>query len=78
MLLAHSVLSSLPLNLAIFGLPGNAEFIILLVVILLLFGNRLPGAMKNLGQSFVQFKKGIRENDDTNSTEGETKSTSTF
>jgi len=44
--------------------PGPMELVILLVVVLLLFGNRLPGAMKSLGQSFVAFKKGIKEGED--------------
>ncbi|MCA9062033.1 MAG: twin-arginine translocase TatA/TatE family subunit [Planctomycetaceae bacterium] len=44
-----------------FGIPGGMEMIIVLVIVLLLFGNRLPGAMKSLGQSFVSFKKGMRE-----------------
>ena len=46
------------------GMPGLAEMAIVLVVILLLFGNRLPGAMKSLGQSFVAFKKGIKEGEE--------------
>jgi sec-independent protein translocase protein TatA len=48
-------------TLAVFGLPGQMEAIIVLVIVLLLFGNKLPGAMRNLGQSFVQFKKGIKD-----------------
>ena len=50
-------------TLAVFGLPGGAELIIVLVIIVVLFGNRLPGTMRSLGQSLVQFKKGIREDD---------------
>jgi sec-independent protein translocase protein TatA len=41
-----------------FGLP---EMAIVAVVILLLFGNRLPGAMRSLGRSVVEFKKGVRD-----------------
>lgn len=44
--------------------PGPMELVIVLVVVLMLFGNRLPGAMKSLGQSFVAFKKGIKEGED--------------
>ena len=50
--------------LALLGLPGGSELIIVLVIIVLLFGNRLPGTMRSLGQSLVQFKKGMKENDD--------------
>lgn len=42
-----------------FGL--GPEIIVFLVIVLLLFGNRLPGAMKSLGQSVTQFKKGMNE-----------------
>ena len=48
---------------AMMGL-GTVELIIVAGVILLLFGNRLPGAMKSLGQSFVAFKKGIKEGEE--------------
>jgi sec-independent protein translocase protein TatA len=43
------------------GVPGPVQIIIFLVVILLLFGNRLPGAMRSLGSSVTEFKKGTRE-----------------
>ncbi len=42
-----------------FGL--GPEIIVFLVIVLLLFGNRLPGAMKSLGQSVTQFKKGMND-----------------
>ncbi len=54
-------------TLAYFGLPGGAELVIVLVIIIVLFGNRLPGTMRSLGQSLVQFKKGMREDDNDNS-----------
>ncbi len=44
--------------------PGPMELVIIAVIVLLLFGNRLPGAMKSLGQSFVAFKKGIKEGEE--------------
>jgi sec-independent protein translocase protein TatA len=39
-----------PWHLLIFGL-----------VVLLLFGNRLPETMRSLGKSVTEFKKGVRE-----------------
>lgn len=42
-----------------FGL--GPEIIVFFVIVLLLFGNRLPGAMKSLGQSVTQFKKGMND-----------------
>jgi sec-independent protein translocase protein TatA len=46
--------------LAIFGL-GHWEILLVLVLILVLFGTRLPGAMKSLGASIREFKKGVKE-----------------
>ncbi len=42
-----------------FMMPGPFELTIIAGVVLLLFGNRLPGAMRSLGRSVVEFKKGI-------------------
>lgn len=46
------------------GVPGPAQILIFLVIILLLFGSRLPGAMRSLGSSIVEFKKGVRDGED--------------
>jgi sec-independent protein translocase protein TatA len=41
------------------GMPGHFEMLIIAAIALLLFGNRLPGAMRSLGRSVVEFKKGV-------------------
>jgi len=41
------------------GIPGPFELLIIALVVLLLFGKRLPGAMRSLGKSVVEFKKGV-------------------
>ncbi|MEM1062078.1 MAG: twin-arginine translocase TatA/TatE family subunit [Planctomycetota bacterium] len=46
------------------GMPGIVEITIVLVIVLLIFGNRLPGVMRSLGLSIVEFKKGINEQPD--------------
>lgn len=46
------------------GMPGVVEITIILVIVLLIFGNRLPGVMRSLGLSIVEFKKGINEQAD--------------
>lgn len=40
--------------------PGPMEFVILCVIILLLFGKRLPSVMGSVGRSIVEFKKGVK------------------
>ncbi|MEX0611179.1 MAG: twin-arginine translocase TatA/TatE family subunit [Pirellulales bacterium] len=43
-------------------ITGFWEIAILLVVVLLLFGgSRLPALARSLGQSIVEFKKGVKE-----------------
>ena len=44
---------------AIFGL-GPTELIVVGVVVLLLFGSRLPTVMRSLGRGIVEFKKGAQ------------------
>jgi sec-independent protein translocase protein TatA len=44
--------------------PGWMEMAIVLVIFMVLFGNRLPGTMRSLGKSLVEFKKGMNETDD--------------
>ena len=46
---------------AIFGMPGHMEILIIGVIILLLFGHRLPGIMRSLGKGIVEFKKGVND-----------------
>lgn len=47
-------------NLAILGIPGGWEFLVIALIALLLFGSRLPKVAKGLGRSIVEFKKGIK------------------
>jgi sec-independent protein translocase protein TatA len=44
--------------------PGPWQLLIVLGIVLLLFGSRLPGAMRSLGQSVTEFKKGIKDSGD--------------
>jgi sec-independent protein translocase protein TatA len=43
------------------GLPGGTEIWIVLLIILLLFGRRIPQVARSLGQGISQFKKGLNE-----------------
>ncbi len=47
--------------LAVFlSMPGPMEMLIIGVIVLLLFGNRLPSTMRSLGRGIVEFKKGVQ------------------
>lgn len=49
-----------------FGL-GTWELLVILIVMLLLFGSRLPNVMRSLGKSVTEFKKGMNEIGEENS-----------
>lgn len=51
------------------GVPGPFELIVIALIVLLLFGKRLPGLMNSLGRSVVEFKKGVKESDNLDSDE---------
>jgi len=46
--------------LALFQNFGVWELLIILVIVLLLFGHRLPGLGKALGRSVTEFKGGLK------------------
>jgi len=50
-----------------FGIPHGGEWLIILAVVLLLFGHRLPSMARNLGSGISQFKRGLKENPDSQS-----------
>lgn len=52
-------------NMAFVSMPGGGEWVVILVIGLLIFGRRLPEVARNLGKSVNEFKKGIREFQDS-------------
>jgi sec-independent protein translocase protein TatA len=46
---------------------GTLELVIVGLVILVLFGNRLPKVMRSLGQGIVEFKRGVQGIEDDGS-----------
>lgn len=54
-----------------FGL-GTTELVIILVIVVLLFGGKkLPQLGRSMGNAITNFKKGLSENPDKNSDEQE-------
>ncbi|MDR1744879.1 MAG: twin-arginine translocase TatA/TatE family subunit [Planctomycetota bacterium] len=53
--------------LAFFSMPGGYEWLIIGLVALLLFGKRLPGVAKSLGQAMHEFKSGLSGHIDADS-----------
>jgi sec-independent protein translocase protein TatA len=45
--------------LAFIGSLGTVEIAVIGIVMLLMFGNRLPSVMRSLGKSVTEFKKGV-------------------
>ena len=43
--------------------PGIWELLIILVLALVLFGNRIPGVARSMGKGITEFKKGLEEDD---------------
>lgn len=50
-----------PVILTSIGMPAGMEWLVILIVGLLLFGNRLPTMMRGLGGSIKEFKRGMDE-----------------
>ncbi len=51
--------------MAILGLPGGMEWVIILVVVLLLFGpSRLPSLGKSIGKTMKAIRDGVDGTDD--------------
>lgn len=45
-----------------FGLGGH-EWLIILIIVLLLFGTRIPSLARSLGSGISEFKKGLKGGD---------------
>ncbi|MCC8189969.1 MAG: twin-arginine translocase TatA/TatE family subunit, partial [Planctomycetes bacterium] len=53
------LLMHMSMPLAFASMPGGVEWVVIGLVALLLFGKRLPGIARSLGQSLTEFKSGL-------------------
>ncbi len=52
-------------HIVLFAMPGSGEWLIILFIGLLIFGRRLPEVARSLGKSVNEFKKGLRDFQDS-------------
>ncbi len=54
-------MSPQPILVPAFGMPAGMEWLAILLIMLLLFGHKLPSMMRGLGGSIKEFKKGMND-----------------
>ena len=63
-LFASLAVAASPVHVLAFNMPRGYEWIVILAIALLLFGKRLPGVAKGIGQGIWEFKKGLKTGSD--------------
>jgi len=63
-------------SVLLFGMPGGSEWIFIVVIVLVLFGGRkIPELMRGMGKGVKEFKDGIKgEGEEAPQTDEENKS----
>lgn len=59
-------------SILLLGLPGGSEWILIVVVVLILFGGKkIPELMRGMGKGVKEFKDGIKGDDTTSKNQEE-------
>ncbi len=51
-------------TLLAFWTPGYGELVIIGLIVLVVFGNRIPEVMRSLGRGLTHFKKGLHDTEE--------------
>ena len=52
-------------NIFLISMPGGSEWILIIIVVLLMFGGKkIPELMRGLGKGVTSFKKGLKDVDE--------------
>lgn len=54
----------LPVTPPLAWVPSGTELLVILAVLLIFFGNRVPGVARSLGKGVTEFKAGLKEGGD--------------
>lgn len=58
--------------MALIGMPGGSELIVIALVLVLLFGGaKIPALMRGMGQGIREFRKELRGNDEEGKPSGD-------
>ena len=53
------------------GLPGGIEWLVILFIVLLLMGKRIPRLMRSMGRAVSELKRGFNEDEEAGEGSGE-------
>ena len=56
--------SGIETDMLAIGMPGGWELAVILIVVLLIFGRRIPSVCRGIGSGISEFKKGLKSGEE--------------